>query len=269
MSLSETGCGEAGAATCSDPVAGESPDSLKVGVAFSARRCLSLALLAGLIAAIASWMGGESIYRRFIPPLIATGGFPTIEETEAAERARRNGVATEAALTIAMQGAALGLTLSLAGAMLAGRALSGMRTGLAGMVIGGLAPGVAAWGLMPVFLRYYNPDKDMLLLAMAIHGCVAMVTGAAAGLAFGLGLSGGGGGRRARFVSSSLQGGLLGAGVAMLIFQIAGMVVFPLSQTTLPISITQASRLTSHLLVALFAAAGAARGAIEIQRNKT
>ncbi|MFM7591183.1 MAG: hypothetical protein ACKO85_05250, partial [Isosphaeraceae bacterium] len=229
-------------------------------------RCMVLALIAGLLASITSWVAGELVYGRFIPPLIATGGFPTIDETTAAERARRNGVTTEAAVTVAIQGAALGLALGLAGGIIAGKGRSALGSGLAGMLVAGFVPGAVSVGLTPIFLEYYNPDKDMLLMALTIHGCVAMSEGAAAGLALWLGLKRARSRNQAGLLVSAIKGGLLGAGLAMLIFQIAGMVVFPLSQTTLPISISKISRLTSHSLVALLAAIGSARAAVEFQK---
>lgn len=235
---------------------------------FSKRRCLGLALLAGMIAGLVSWAGGEAIYGRFIPPLIATGGFPSIEEIEAAEQARRDGANKEASLTAAMLGASLGLTLGLAGGFVAGNARKSMKAAMAGLNVGGLGSGAAAWLLTPVFLKNYNPDTDVMLLAIAIYGSISMVSGAIAGLAFGMGLRSDPTNSPSGLLGSTLQGGLMGAALAVVVFQVAGMIAFPLSQTTLPVSISKASRLTSHLLVALLCAFGSAQFAIARFRKR-
>lgn len=226
-------------------------------------RCWGLALLAGLVAGVVSWLGGEAIYGRFIPPLIATSGFPTIEQTQAATRARNSGVTQEATVTAVMLGAALGLCLGLAGGCIRGSGRAAVTAGLIGGIAGGIGAGAATRGLMPVFFEFYHPDKDVLQVALIIQGSIAMVIGAAAGLAFGTGISGGFGGAERGLTGRTILAGLLGAGLGMVIFQVMGMVVFPLSNTTLPVSTSSISRLASHLLVAIFASAGAARGALQ------
>jgi|GEM_PF-2024621 len=227
-------------------------------------RCWGLAILAGLVAGVVSWLGGEAIYGRFIPPLIATSGFPTIEEIQAAKRARNAGVTMEAGLTAVMMGAALGLMLGLAGGGVRKSGRAAAIAGLAGLFLGGVGAAVATWSLMPAFLRIYDPDKDVLLVALLVHGSIATVIGAGVGTAFGAGISGGIRGERHGLIGRTILGGLLGAAAGMLIFQIVGMMVFPLDHTTLPVSKSSNSRLASHVLLTLLASAGAARGALQL-----
>ena len=54
-----------------------------------------------------------------------------------------------------------------------------------------------------------------------------------------------------------------------MIFQIAGVLAFPLDQTTKPLSESTVTRVLSRLIVALFASAGAANAALEATRVKT
>ena len=228
-------------------------------------RCWGLALLAGLIAGAASWLGGEAIYGRLIPPLMATGGFPTAEEVREATRARHSGVTREVAATTAMLGAALGLALGAAGGGVRGSGRTAAIAGLSGAVLGGIGGALATLALMPVYFRFYNPDQDDLLVAMLIQGGIAAVIGAAAGAVFGAGIAGGfraGAGGRA-FVGRTLVGGLLGAAMGVVIFQVAGVLAFPLDQTTKPVSTSWGSRLFSHLAVAVLGAVGAAWGALQ------
>ena len=228
-------------------------------------RCWGLALLAGLIAGAASWLGGEAIYGSFIPPLLATGGFPTAEQVQAATRARHTGVTLEATTTTAMLGAALGLALGAAGGGVRGSGRTAAIAGLCGAVLGGIGGAVATQALMPVYFRFYNPDQDDLIVAMLIQGGIAAVIGAAAGAVFGAGIAGGfGAGVGVRgLVGRTIVGGLLGAAMGIVIFQVAGVMAFPLDRTTKPVSTSWGSRLFSHLAVAVLGAAGAAWGALQ------
>jgi hypothetical protein len=243
------------------------PSSSRAANGIRPGRCWGLALLAGLVAGVASWLGGEAVYGRFIPPLLATSGFPTVEQMQAAARANDAGGTLEAGVTAMMRGSALGLMLGLAGGALRGSRRAAAVAGLAGIVLGGLAAAAANWGLMPVYFRFYDPDKDDLLVALLVQGGIAAVLGAAAGAAFGAGIAGGLGGGPARdgrgLIGRTLLGGLLGAAAGLVLFQVAGVLAFPLDQTTKPVSTSSLSRLANHILVALLAAAGAARGALQ------
>jgi len=76
--------------------------------------------------------------------------------------------------------------------------------------------------------------------------------GAAGGLAFGIGLGG-----RDRWVKS-LVGGLLGAALGTVAYEVIGAVAFPTDKTELPISLSPRTRAMLHLLVAVMAATGSA-----------
>jgi hypothetical protein len=229
-------------------------------------RCLVFSLLAGLLAALISGLGGESINGRFIPPLMATSGFPSIEEAQAAANARTAGIRLEATLRAVMLGASLGLLLGLA----AGGTTKSVRPiasfSLLGFCSGGLAAGAATWSLVPVFYGFYDPDKDVLLQTLLIHGTIAMIIGGAVGLPFALGLQSSLNCKIPGLIRQTVIGGMLGALAGSLIFQIFGMILFPLDQTNLPISKSTISRLTSNLLIALMSSAGICKATLSVIR---
>ena len=107
--------------------------------------------------------------------------------------------------------------------------------------------------LLPIYFRSYDPDDEDLILAFLVQGGIGAVIGAVAGGAFGLGL----GGRR--HALGPLLGGLLGAIAGVLIYEVVGLVAFPLDETTRPLSATWGTRLLARLAVAIlsFASAGA------------
>jgi hypothetical protein len=106
--------------------------------------------------------------------------------------------------------------------------------------------------LIPVFFRNVDDQAADLILPLLTHGGMWCPIGAAAGLAFGVGLGG-----RGRAPRAAL-GGLLGAGVGTMVYEAAGALLFPLAKTVLPISLSAGARLLAHLAVAVPAALCAA-----------
>jgi hypothetical protein len=115
---------------------------------------------------------------------------------------------------------------------------------------------------MPIYFRFYDVDKDDLVLSLLIQGGICSAVGAAGGAALGVGV----GGRS--LTARTLLGGLLGAVAGVAVYQLVGALAFPLDQTTRPISATWATRLFAHLAVATLTAAGAARAAPDDQASK-
>ena len=78
---------------------------------------------------------------------------------------------------------------------------------------------------------------------MLVHGGIWGPIGAAGGLAFALGL---GGGPRSAFRAT--LGGLVGASLGTVLFEIVGAWFFPLAKTAYPIAVGAGARLTARLL---------------------
>jgi len=215
-----------------------------------------LALSAGLVAGIVSWLAGETRVLQVDPELVTVQGMggPSQEASpttvQAAER-------QTSALVFGVFGAAMGLALGLAGGF-AGR--SSRRAGIAagfGLIAGGIVGAVAPFAVLPMFHRAGGPGPDDMIPPMLMHSGVWVGVGAVAGLAFGIGL----GGRRR--IIAPLIGGAVGAVIGAIVFEFVGAIAFPLDSTARPISTTWESRLVARLLVAGFAALGIALAAAD------
>ena len=153
--------------------------------------------------------------------------------------ATRNG-----ALAFGVLGVCLGGLLGIAGGLARRSVSASVVAGLVGSILGlALAVG-ACFALLPYFLKTLpdHPDYD-LILSMIMHGSIWGLTGAAAGLAFALGL-----GER-RLLGRALVAGFAGAVLGAIAFDLIGGVLFPLANTGQPISTTWPTRLLARLLV--------------------
>lgn len=211
------------------------------------RRRIGLAIAAAVVAGGASWIVGESILNAYRAELV-----PQLKIVVSAEDARRFTAArvASAAFTAAAMGSLLGLALG-AISGLARRARTGAAAAFLGLVLGIAAPMGVAWVALPLFFKQYDPQSHDLVLPLVTHGVIWSTVGAVAGLSFGFGIGG-----RGRWIQT-LVGGLAGAALATLIYEIVGAIAFPTGRTELPVSSSVATRLLSHLLVAVLAATGA------------
>ena len=224
----------------------------------SPRRLTLLALAAGALSGLAAWLAWEAVSGSFTPRgevVRILGSDQTIVTVEGRIRAGVRGGAVAAAIL----GAAMGLGLGLAGGLARRAARAGLAAGLVGAVLGALGGLGASWVLLPVFYRNESPISGDLLLPLLTQGCVWCVLGAAGGIALGLGL-----GSPSRALGAGL-GGLLGAGLGATIYEAIGASAFPHDETDQPVSKTWVTRLAVRMLVALFAAAGAA---LEVQARR-
>jgi hypothetical protein len=212
-------------------------------------------LLAALFAGIVAWAGGEKVEAarsvRLVSEFQVSGG------QQLAERAAA--ITTKATLSYGLAGAALGLTLGLAGgiarrsrstvAMIAGAGTGGV----AGLLLGAIAGAGSASLAVPFFLR--NEDTtvaDDLILPLLTHGAIWSALGAAGGLALGIGL------RATPSLTVRLTlGGLFGALIATTVYELIGGLAFPFDQTGQPISAGSGSRLFARLVLAIAVTAGA------------
>jgi hypothetical protein len=113
----------------------------------------------------------------------------------------------------------------------------------------------ASLALQPLYYQSLQLDRieqDLTMPAL-VHAGIWAAVAAPAGMAFGLGL----GGRRVRIARAAL-GGLLGAVVAAVAYEVLGELAFPQAKTIQPMALTWPPRLMARLLLALLAAAGAA-----------
>ena len=221
-------------------------------------------LLAATLAAVAAWLLGESGLGRVAPEKtdVMLMGVKLHDVTTATVRAAE---LRSAVVIFASFGGVLGLATGLAGG-LTGRSLrTSALAALVGLVAGGAAGGLAPVGVLPAYHSLASGGFPEPLTALVAHAGIWAPIGAAAGLALGLGL--GGRGRALRALTGGVFGALLGA----VAFDVVGALAFPLDETSRPVSTTALSRLVARLLaavpsaaVALAAASG--RGA-EYQRT--
>jgi hypothetical protein len=241
---------DAGLANQSHPGPAQSPSS--------PGRNWMLVLAAGLFAGLAGFGIGE-VAPRFFP---VSHEFPPEMRRSSVqmtiELGRRSDVSHDQSTALAYGGLGmiLGLTLGVAGGLARRSPGAAIVAGFVGVVLGG----AAGAGMTRVLLPFYHTTRAALseedhnsdlALALETHGGIWLAVGAAAGLALGIGL--GGGARMAR----ALIGGILGAGVAAVIYEFGGAVLFPVSETFRPMAIAMLPRLSAHLAVALCVASGA------------
>jgi hypothetical protein len=211
-------------------------------------RVYGLALAAGAVGGVVAWLGGEAVHGLFEAPLFDSFN-PRSREMGGLVR---SGTIREGLLSFGMLGAALGLALGLAGGLARRSASAALGAGGLGLALAAAAGGCAAAGLVPYYLAHVNRDADDLLLPFLLHAGSWAPIGAAAGLAYGVGMRG------FRGALVALLGGLVGALIGTLVFEVIAPFAFPLAKTSEPISVTWGSRLLARLSIALFTAAGAA-----------
>jgi hypothetical protein len=219
------------------------------------RRLVALAAGTGLLAGLAAWAAGET------PVVVAQpvghevnffgSGVMVPAMTPEAElaAARRTSAATYGVL-----GGLLGLLLGLLGGATARNARRAAMAGGAGLAVGALLGAGIPWATLPAFEPWRAGGEEALLPALLMHAAFWVPIGAAGGLALGLG-------RQGRALPAA-AGGAAAALVASVVYELCGAMLFPTAATAEPVSATWGTRLLAHVLVATFAAAGAARAAI-------
>jgi hypothetical protein len=212
-------------------------------------KILALSVVAGLAAGLLAWAIGET---RVVNtgPVQKQVKVMAFMATQITHEARLAGVRVDATKANAIVDGLTGLLLGLIGGAAVG---SGRRAALAGgvgLVVGGLAGAVLTWATMPLFEEWRAPDTAAMLPSLVMHGLFWMPAGLAGGLALGLGL-------RDR-IGLAVAGGVMGALLATLLYEVVGALAFPLASTGDPVSTTWLTRLLARLLVATFTAMAAA-----------
>jgi hypothetical protein len=221
----------------------------------------SVAWAAILAAAVATgfvvWALGEWALTAFSPSYKLTPEQQKnimLKSAEIARQGRTAGVYV-AMFTYGSFGAALGFTLGLAGG-LAGRSHSrGLAAALAGLILGAGVAAAAAAVAVPYYYHAFPASGDNLAHDLAtpliVHGVMWICAGAVGGGALGFGL-----GSWALAIRGAI-GGALGALVGTLIYEFLSAMLFPLVETTRPISEAPGARMLALLSVAILASLGA------------
>jgi hypothetical protein len=202
-------------------------------------------MLGGLLAGLLAFGLGELLHKRIPTELVPRDLMgtkimvPSPDTITAA--ATKN-----AALTFGALGLCLAGSLGIAGGLVRRPASSRTRGGLVGAVMGLVLGAGASLCLIPLSMNAQldYPEHD-LMFSLATHAVIWGLLGAAAGLAFAIGL-----GER-RLIGGALMAGLVGAVLGAVIFELIGGAFFGLAETGKPISATWLTRLLARLLVTL------------------
>ncbi|WP_165225575.1 hypothetical protein [Aquisphaera insulae] len=221
------------------------------------RRAWPLVVAAGLLAGLAGFAGGEYAAKVFAPSLDLPPGIRGDREKAPAEHFRRL-IESEFRTAIASHGtfgALLGLALGAAGGLARRSARAALTSAVIGLPLGAAAGALSASLLVPFYNAHHSapsPENatEEFFLAMGTHGGIWAAIGGVAGLALGLGL----GGRRSAL---ALVGGVLGALLATVLYELGSPVMFPQQKTFQPLGPIPELRLFGHLATALLVAAGA------------
>jgi hypothetical protein len=207
------------------------------------------AIAAALAAGVISWFVGEYIvaaYRDDLNPPLKIA--PSAEDVRKLKSARIN----SATLTFLALGGLLGFAMGLAGGLARRSPSAGIGTAVLGLVIGSAAAGSTALGAVWTFYKLHDPQSTDLVLPLFTHVAIWAIVGAVGGLFFGIGL-----GANGRW-KPALAGGLMGAIMATVLYEIVGAIVFASSKTELPLSSSSVTRAMAQLLVTVLAALGVA-----------
>ena len=225
----------------------------------STTRLVMFAGFAGLLAGLMAWLMAELILPIYLPTTtqVDTGSvIPHLSLYDHAEADYKNAI-----IAYTLLGVSLGLQLGLAAGLARQRTASAIRAGGIGAILGGILAAVVAAVVLPVYFREdeLNPEQltHDLMLPLLVHAGSWAAAGLGGGLAWGLGLGVGTRADRVRVYRAGL-GGLLGAIVGAILYELVGGLGFPGDNSGHPISLTRATRLIARVAVAVCAALTAA-----------
>ena len=219
------------------------------------RRLLSLTITAAIAAGLLAWLIGETKPMWAVPasrPQMTMGTLGMIPTTETIQVAE---VATAARLH-GVFGAFLGLAMGVAGGLASRSPRRAMRAGLLGMACAAAVGIAAPYAVIPLFNRFRDSFPEELVGSILMHGLIWASLGVTAAFALAFG-QGGGSGR----LGHILWGGLLGALVGTVIFDMTGAVFSANDHTGEPVSTSSASRLAARLIISVSVAIAASLGA--------
>ncbi len=223
-------------------------------------RLVALALGAGLVAGVASWLIGEAALETFRPaqvPTVIMGQNVLRVDFHDRSRADRN----NALLAYGALGSAMGLALGAAGGLARGSVRSAGSAAAFGAIAGAGASVAAAALALPFYFRALDVAPEELsrdvVLPLLVHLGAWSAAGLAGGLALGIGLGTAGRAGTAR-AARTAAGGMVGAAIGTVLFELLGSLAFPEAKTGAPISGSWATRLIARLAVAALASLVAA-----------
>ncbi len=220
------------------------PGQTPTGAAHADSRTTWLLVLAAMMAALVSWGVGETFYdvipaQRVSQNLMGTMIMAPNMATESVATVR-NG-----ALTFGISGLCVAGFLGVAGG-LARRSIPAMiAAGLPGAILGFILAAGLCLALIPKILDARDQYLEYeLAILFAMHGVIWGFIGALAAFAFAIGL-----GQR-RFMIRALLSGFVGAVMASILYGLIGAAVFPLAETSQPVSHSWKTRLLAQFLLA-------------------
>lgn len=252
-----------------EPVEQGGPGGGATGSTAPGRRLGASATVAGLLAGLLAWGVGEGVRVAFEPAFRMSDELRASIETSTAEvyRQKEEHITRQAVAGYGALAGLLGLGLGVAGGIAGRSRPRGMTAGALGLVLGGAAGAAAAYGLCQVFHEAFRASSEAfskdLLRPLLMHGGMWLPAGLFGGLALGLGLEGW---RRAL---QTAFGGVLGAVVAVAVYEIVGALAFPTSKTAHPVSIGMGARLLAYLSVSLLVSTVAAWSVSNLTLTRT
>lgn len=216
------------------------------------QRPTALLLAAGIVAAVVAGIAGETLHGTFAAPR------ELVEAADLGVGARlsyEQGVARikNATLAAAVLGGVLGLMMGIAGGATIGSRRRAVIAGLVGLVLGAAVGAQAAWALTPFADANRVRASDDLGYAILMHAAVWAAVGATAGIASALGR-----GTDWKLMLRAALGGLAGALVGTVAYDLIGATAFPMAETWSVVAQSPAARSLAYPCVALFASLGVA-----------
>jgi hypothetical protein len=229
-------------------------------VAQNKGRLLGIAIVAGLLAGLASSLAGESIMSHYQSALV-----PAIEAHPApgSMQGERDARLYSSVLSFTAMGGVLGLAMGLAGGLASRSVFAGLAAGISALLLGAAAAASISYVLVSNFFKSRVPESTDLVLPLLTHGAIWSAVGVIGGLAFGLGAGG-----KGRWKATVL-GGLVGAAAATIVYEIVGAVAFASSKTDLPLAGSSTTRGMAQLLVAILTAGGAGVAYLEAMQRES
>jgi hypothetical protein len=215
---------------------------------FTSGRLVPLALGAGLLAGVASWLVGELILHVFVPPYEAQHVMgQTIMKASFKDQSAAD--TKNATLAFTVLGSLLGAALGVAGGIARRSTKAGMGSSAVGLVLGAVLGAGASLALLPFYFRALDKTQEELsrdlTLPLLVHGGIWAACGLAGGVAFALGLGAG----RIQLMKAA-GGGLIGAAFGAALYELIGATAFPQDMTTSPLATLWIPRFLARLLVA-------------------
>jgi hypothetical protein len=212
-------------------------------------RSWAFVLCLASIAGAAAWLGGERAHQLFKPSEESSSqrfDFRALNR-ELSLSGTRN-----AAVAFGLLGACLGLALSLTPGSSRRSTVRRLGSSLLGLLAGGTAGVAGSYLVIPFHYEYKDPSGTEIGQSVLTHGMIWGLVGLGAGVAYGISRS-----RPTRLtVFRSAQGGLIGALIGTVLYELIGGLAFPLARTTDAISASAWTRLLACMAIALGTAVG-------------